>query len=180
MRYRKWRPGMKGSPPGSPPFARTGRGSRDALVRRGLDFGFDLATKSAVVGPVRLGNTTGAPATLEFGGTARVRSARKPRKVGDWGELRTGTGTGRDSRGRYTSLAGRSARLVRTSGGQQVRVTYGRIRTASQAARANRIADSLFGPAAAAVRIAPRPFMAPALRTAAPQMPSHWRNTVRS
>ncbi len=181
MRYRRWRPDMKGAPPGSPPFARTGRGSRDALVRRALDFGFDTATRSAVVGPVRLGTgATGAPANLEFGGTVRSRGARKPRKVGDWGEVRVSAGsTGRDRKGRYTSLGGRSSKLVRSSSGQRVRVTYGRIRTSAQAARANRIADSLFRPVASGVRIAPRPFMAPALRTAAPYMPSHWRNSVR-
>ena len=182
MRYRKWRPGAKGAPPGRPPFARTGRGARlDALVRKGMAFVYDRAAKSAVVGPLRLaGGGTGAPSNLEFGGTARARDARTARRVGGSGEIRVSSGTGRDSKGRYTSAGGRSTKVVRTSTGKRVRVTYAKLKTAEQAARATRLNDELYRPASASVRVAARPFMAPALRQAAPSMPSHWKNTVRA
>lgn len=183
MRYRKWRPDAKGSPAGQPPFARTGRGARkDALIRKGTYFFYDHATKSAVVGPVRLaGGGTGAPATMEFGGTVKGRDARTVRRVGGSGEIRADFGmTGRDAKGRYSSSGGRSTKVVRTSTGQRARVTYAKLKTAKQADRANRINNELYRPTAAAVPVAARPFMAPAMRSVAPELPSHWKNTVRA
>ena len=181
MRYRKWKPDGKGSPPGNPPFARTGRGNKSALIRKGTWFYYDSTTRSAVVGPVRLpGGGTGAPATMEFGGTARARDARTARRVGGSGEIRVSSGSGRDSKGRYASAGGRSTKVVRTSSGKRVRVTYAKLKTAEQAARATRLNDELYRPASASVRVAARPFMAPALRQAAPSMPNHWKNTVRA
>ncbi len=65
MLYRK---PDKISPAGSPPFAhREGRG---ALLRKLLFFGFDVATKSVVIGPAALGKAE-APNLEEFGGTAK-------------------------------------------------------------------------------------------------------------
>lgn len=50
------------SEPGEPPRTRTG------LIRKFLFFAFDPQTKSVVVGPALLNKSSGAPATLEYGG----------------------------------------------------------------------------------------------------------------
>ena len=93
MRYRKWSPAGGGSAPGQPPYARTGRGPRDALVRKFLFAGLDPRERVAVVGPALLDSTTWAQRTLEFlrlrrdptagagGASARAaRSASRPRR----------------------------------------------------------------------------------------------------
>lgn len=59
------------SPPGSPPFSHTG------ALRKGILFGYDAGRRSVVVGPVRAGSASGAPAALEYGGTARLRSGAR-------------------------------------------------------------------------------------------------------
>ncbi len=62
----------KGSaPPGTPPHSHTG------LLKRFIFFGYDPTTESVVVGPARINRTTGAPHTLEFGGTTTVERRRK-------------------------------------------------------------------------------------------------------
>ncbi len=61
------------SKPGEPPFSQTG------LLRDNILFAFDPANRSVVVGPARLGRSTGAPETLEFGGTTVVDRRRKGR-----------------------------------------------------------------------------------------------------
>ena len=187
MKVRKYG-GRAKSAPGQPPFARRDhvdsrgnpRPERDKLIRRGTMFVYDSSTRSAVVGPARLsGGGTGAPSTLEFGGTAKGRTV--VRRVGGSGEIRViGGWGGRDKSGRYTSVGGRSTKLIRTTGGKSVRVTFAKLRTADQVARANRINRELFGAPKSIVTVAARPFMSPALREAAPSMPSHWKNTVRA
>lgn len=69
----------KGSaPPGKPPHAHTG------LIRKIL-FGYDPATESVVIGPVKLNKPTNAPNLLEFGGRTtverRVRGRIRRRRV---------------------------------------------------------------------------------------------------
>lgn len=62
------------SQPGSPPFSQTG------LLRDNILFAFDPASRSVVVGPARLGKSTGAPETLEFGGTTVIERRRSGRR----------------------------------------------------------------------------------------------------
>jgi hypothetical protein len=62
------------SRPGQPPFSQTG------LLRDHILFAFDPASRSVVVGPARLGRGTGAPETLEFGGTTIVERRRDGRR----------------------------------------------------------------------------------------------------
>lgn len=66
----------KGSaPPGRPPHAHTG------LLKRFIFFGYDPASDSVVIGPARINRSSGAPRTLEFGGTAIVLRRRRGRLV---------------------------------------------------------------------------------------------------
>lgn len=62
------------SKPGDPPFSQVG------LLRDNILFAFDPASRSVVVGPARLGKSTGAPETLEFGGTTVVERRRDGRR----------------------------------------------------------------------------------------------------
>jgi len=63
------------SQPGQPPR------SHEGSLRRLILFGFDRASDSVVVGPVRLNKPGEAPSTLEFGGRATV-ARRRTRKDG--------------------------------------------------------------------------------------------------
>lgn len=141
------------SAPGQPPTNRTG------LLKRHIYFAYDAAKKSVVIGPARLGGVKGdgAPRTLEYGGSAKVRNPRRRlRQVGDGGEIRVG---GRDA---ATTKQG---------------VTYCLIRTPAQARRANRLNRELYG-AARVVRIAARPFMTPAFRKNLPAGARMWSGSV--
>ena len=62
------------SKPGDPPFSQTG------FLRDYLLFAFDPASRSVVVGPARRGRSSGAPETLEFGGTAVIERRRDGRR----------------------------------------------------------------------------------------------------
>ena len=62
------------SKPGDPPFSQVG------LLRDNILFAFDPASRSVVVGPARLGKSTGAPETLEFGGTTVIERRRDGRR----------------------------------------------------------------------------------------------------
>lgn len=59
------------SRPGNPPFAHGRR-----LLRKLLFFAYDTATRTVVIGPVRLGETANqhVPKTLEFGGIIHRKS----------------------------------------------------------------------------------------------------------
>lgn len=54
------------SPPAGPPY------SHEGSLRRLITFGYDLSTKSAVVGPTLINRPTGAPAILEYGGATDI------------------------------------------------------------------------------------------------------------
>lgn len=54
----------KASAPGSPPSSHVG------TLKRLIFFGFDLSTRSEVIGPILSDRPTGAPETLEYGGSA--------------------------------------------------------------------------------------------------------------
>lgn len=55
------------SPPGSPPSSHAG------TLKRFILFGYDERAKSVVIGPTLAGKQTGAPETLEYGGTALLK-----------------------------------------------------------------------------------------------------------
>jgi len=59
------------SRPGEPPRSQTG------LLKKWILNTFDERTETAVIGPAKLNSTSGAPATLEYGGTTEVRGERK-------------------------------------------------------------------------------------------------------
>lgn len=63
---RKVRRPLRHSKPGEPP--RTIRGD----IKKFLFFAFDAASKTVLVGPALLNSPTGAPHTLEYGGTAQI------------------------------------------------------------------------------------------------------------
>lgn len=66
-------PAGRYSPPGSPPFAHSGK--KGALLKRFLYFSFDPSSKSVVVGPTALGRST-VPNVQEFGGSITIRPRR--------------------------------------------------------------------------------------------------------
>lgn len=61
---------LKSSEPGEPPRSITG------LLRKFIYFAYDPATRSVVIGPAKLDKSTGAPATLEYGGQATITKFR--------------------------------------------------------------------------------------------------------
>lgn len=62
--------------PGKPPLSHTG------LLKKMIYFGYDDVQKVVVIGPVQAGSNTGAPETLEEGGTAVIRvRGEKPKTV---------------------------------------------------------------------------------------------------
>ncbi len=117
-----------------------------------------LDGSSAVVGPVKYDWGTGAPNTLEFGGETVIdRSVQ--RRVGDGGEVRV--------------VSGRAGKEVRPG----VRVVFAKITTQKQADRATAINRSIFGPRT--IRVAERPFMAPALEKSMSKLAPMWGMSVR-
>ena len=54
---------LRASKPGDPPFSRTG------LLKKFIFFSFDSDRRSVVIGPTLINKPTGAPETLEYGGT---------------------------------------------------------------------------------------------------------------
>lgn len=63
------------SAPGSPPSSHTG------TLKKLIYFSFDPQAKSVVIGPTLGGSESGAPAALEYGGTAVVKDGAKSRTV---------------------------------------------------------------------------------------------------
>jgi len=180
------------SPPGQPPRSRSG------LLKRFLLFSYDDRSGSVFVGPVRISSLGGqAPPLLEFGGTHRPSTKERTRRVrtrriGDGGEIRiraltsgasAPAGLGAPPSGRREGEGERRiARRVKVhvERGKPVEyeVTYGRLRTAAQVARANRINRHLFESRAKAYRFPPRPYMAPALQRSLPHIPKGFKGAV--
>ncbi|HOI57052.1 MAG TPA: hypothetical protein PLP01_17505, partial [Phycisphaerae bacterium] len=122
-------------------------------VRKNLFYAFEPVSMGVVIGPVGFPRGSGAPETLEFGGRAKVRNKRRrKRRVVGGGE-------------------------IKISGG---RVIYTKLRTAAQAARANRLNEELYGPMYKVVFIEARPYMAPALAKVRPELPRLWASSVRA
>jgi hypothetical protein len=144
-------------------------------LKRGIQSHYERGLNEAVVGPVGFPWGTGAPSTLEFGGQS-VIDRSVVRKVGDGGEVRIVSGAAagikRDSSGKFLRASQRG-KEVRPG----VRVVYGKIRTQAQADRATRINREIFGPRT--IRVAERPFMAPALDKSLPKLAPMWAMSVR-
>ena len=122
-------------------------------VRKNLFYAFEPASMGVVIGPVGFPRGSGAPETLEFGGRARLRNKRRrKRRVGSGGEI--------DVRGG--------------------RVIYTKLKSAAQAARANRLNEELYGPMYKVVFIEARPYMRPALAKVRPELPRLWAASVRT
>ena len=153
------------SAPGSPPHAVRPH----PWIREFLYYAYDPAAASVVIGPVRLSSRVNIPALHEFGGRVMVKNPRYVRrKIGSGGEIRIG------------GRAGRTTRPTVDRYGNVVQVTYARLRTGQQVARANEMNEALYGPAAYMASYQPRPFMGPALAAAAPSLPRLWAASVRA
>lgn len=142
------------SRPGGFPFARTRPGVSKASNKfvggKFLIYQYDASTESVVVGPRKWrSNPAGKPMpeTLEFGGTTIWTPARakrmKVRKIGDGGEIRIGGRFGdRNAAGRVRRSG---MKVVKDTNLGNVPVAYGKLKTAAQVRRANRIQARLFG-----------------------------------
>ena len=122
-----------------------------------------------VIGPVRLSSRVNVPALHEFGGRVVLKNPRRrARKVGSGGEIRIG------------GRACRTTKPVQDRHGSTVHVTYVRLRTAAQVARANDLNEALYGPASYMATYAPRPYMGPALAAVQPGLARMWLTSVRA
>ena len=150
------------SPAGSPPSAHT------EFLKGRILYAYEEDAQTVVIGPERMeGRIGSAPSVLEYGGTVprRRNTRRRIRQVGGPGEIQIGLGGGITVR--HTLLG-------------DVSVTYVRLRTAAQAARANRLNEQLYGPAFIPAHYqAARPFMGPALAQEAPRLSRLWADSIR-
>lgn len=129
--------------------------TRTGNIKRAIRYDLGPARESVAIGPARE-NAGRIWQTLEYGGRVPYSPLSTAGvAVGGYGTIRKGRGK---KRGRI------------------------RISTPAQAARALQLLaeENARRRAASLGRIAPRPFMRPALVTAAPAMPQLWRNTIRS
>ena len=152
------------SAPGTPPHAVRPH----PWLRQHLYYAYDPGRGSVVIGPVRLSSRVNVPALHEFGGRVVLRNPRRRvRKVGFGGEIRIG---GRPCR---------TTKPVQDRHGSTVQVTYVRLRSGAQVARANDLNESLYGPASYMATYAPRPYMGPALAAVEPGLARLWLTSVR-
>jgi hypothetical protein len=153
------------SAPGTPPHAVRPH----PWIREHLYYAYEPAGRTVVIGPVRLSSRVNVPALHEYGGRVFMRNRRRVRrKIGSGGEIRVG---------------GRACRTTKPAvdrHGATVQVTYARLRTGAQAARANNLNEALYGPASYTANYPPRPFMGPALAAALPSLPKLWATSVRA
>jgi len=151
------------SAPGTPPHAVRPHPN----IRQFLYYALDPGRGSVVIGPVRLSSRVNVPALHEFGGRVVLRNPRRRvRKVGSGGEVRIG---GRPCR---------TTKPTQDRHGNTVQVTYVRLGSAAQVARANELNAALYGPAHYMANYPPRPFMGPALTTVGPSLPRLWLTSV--
>lgn len=66
---------LASSRPGEPPRTPTG------ILRRSILFVYDRSSRSVVIGPYDLNRGTGAPRTLEYGGTATITLGGQRRQI---------------------------------------------------------------------------------------------------
>jgi hypothetical protein len=152
------------SPPGTPPRAVRPH----PWIRQFLFYAYDPRAGSVVVGPVGFQTRVNVPALHEYGGRVFIRNRRRRfREVGQGGEVRVG------------GRPGRTTKPVQDRHGRIVQVTYARLRTGDQAARANRLNEELYGPASYMATYPPRPYMGPALAAVQPGLSRLWATSVR-
>ena len=141
-------------------------------IRQFLYYALDPGRASVVIGPVRLGTPVNVPALHEYGGSQILKAPqRSRRKLGSSGEIRIG------------GRVGMTTWAIFNCHGWVNEVTYGKLRTAAQVARANKLNEDLFGPAGASTYMAtypPRPFMGPALEQVTPELPKFWATSIRA
>ena len=155
------------SSPGQPPLAVR----QHPFIRKFLYFSYDAATKSVIVGPAGFGQSDPASGIMEHGGTAKIRNRRRMmRRIGGSGEIGIGL---------FDKNASRSTTLVPNTLLGTAPVTYARLTTRAQAARANRLNEMLYGPAVKRVTVTARPFMGPALVKESEKMAALWANSVK-
>ena len=153
------------SAPGTPPRAVRPH----PWIRQHLYYAYDPGRGSVVIGPVRLFSQVNVPALHEFGGRIVLRNRRRRmRKVGAGGEIRVG------------GRACRTTKPVQNRHGNTVQVTYTRLRSGAQVARANDLNEALYGPASYVATYPPRPYMAPALAAVEPGLARMWLTSVRA
>jgi len=153
------------SAPGTPPHAVRPH----PWIRQHLYYAYDPGRGSVVIGPVRLSSQVNVPALHEFGGRVVLRNPRRRvRKVGSGGEIRIG------------GRACRTSRPTQDRHGNTVQVTYARLRSAAQVARANELNEALYGPAHYVATYPPRPYMGPALAAVEPGLARLWLSSVRA
>lgn len=122
---------------------------RTGLLKKFLFYGYDASSDSVVIGPAAISGGTDAPHVLEFGGASKiVVKQRAALKIGDRARLRTGSGA-------------RTVTLV----------------TAAQVERANQLRGEQAGKPRT-IKIAPRPYMAPAFALVRDKIAPQFRNAV--
>ena len=155
----------KPSPAGLPPRAI----KPHPWVRQHLYFAFDPKKRSVVVGPAAFGSRTGAPEALEYGGATQGRNPRRTlRRYGGSGEILI------DS-----PRSGPSTKPAVDARGRSRLVTYAKLFSYGQVARANQIQEELYGPLEFKGSMRARPFMRPALKAELPKLPRMWANSIK-
>lgn len=170
MRVRK-----KPSPPGTPPSVHDTSGG----IKNLIEWSFAPNGQGIIAGPKIKPRSSMAQRTNEFGGAARVRNPRRwvrgrpvVRTIGSGGEIRIG--------GKFCPTT-KPIPAIKLPGGQElaakygtivgIPVTYARIRTAGEAARANAILEELYGPLTYPAQYPPRPYMRPAFAKTTTNLP---------
>ncbi|MGD9128693.1 MAG: hypothetical protein PVH19_15055 [Planctomycetia bacterium] len=149
----------KPSRPGTPPHTRRGQ------LKKALRYKVERHQEKVVIGPTRSGIST-IGATHEHGRRRKIPNPRRRvRKIGDGGEIAIGRPSGK---------------LTKRTRLGTVFVTYTKLRTHSQVARANRINRLLYGPEEIIVgRYPKRPLMGPALEKVKDRLPKLWGTSVK-
>jgi hypothetical protein len=123
----KWVPRRR--PSSDPAPRKRGAASLDMVL-----FGFEPPW-SVVFGPVGVGNSPTVPNRLQFGNAARRRNSRRKRR-----------GLGHGAEIRLNGPKARTTRRVLETRNGHAWVTYIKLRTGPQVARANRLNAELYGP----------------------------------
>ena len=183
IRKRSWR--MPPAPPGKPPFSRTG------LLKKFIFFRFDPRSMSVVVGPYKLPKMGTAPEALEYGG-----NSSKPQYTPKQREGMEMTDKQRETL-RYYGIAPTMSKYAATRTIAALKESKWR-----KGGRDKKTGKYLGGGATAAMKkaktgndlrfgtdgklinkksvyVRAHPYMNPALKRQASQMPRLWRNSVR-
>ena len=149
----------KPSRPGTPPHTRRGK------IKKALRYNVERQNEKVVIGPTLSGIST-IGSTHEHGKSRKIPNPRRRiRKIGDGGEIAIGRPSGK--------------MVSRTRLGN-VSVTFIKLRTPGQVARANRLNRLLYGPDEIIVGNYPkRPLMGPALEKVKDRLPKLWGTSIQ-